>query len=67
MRTFISSMARPAAGAAASSSASRCGSVSRISRWRVQSPPFSTFDGTPGSGVRLPNAPPPPANWKAVT
>jgi hypothetical protein len=36
-------------------------------RWRVQSPPFSTFDGTPGSGVIEPNAPPPPWNWNAVT
>ena len=43
-----------------------CGSVSRMSRWRVQSPPFSTLDGIPGSGVNDPNAPPPPANWKAV-
>ena len=42
------------------------GSVSWISRWRVQSPPFSTLDGIPGSGVNDPNAPPPPANWKAV-
>ena len=43
------------------------GWVSRMSRWRVQEPPFSTFEGTPGSGVSDPNFPPPPANWKAVT
>jgi len=43
------------------------GSVSRTSRWSVQSPPFSTLDGIPGRGVSDPNAPPPPANWKAVT
>ena len=29
--------------------------------------PFSTFDGTPGSGVMEPKAPPPPWNWNAVT
>ena len=44
-----------------------CGSVSWRSRWSVQSPPFSTLVGTPGSGVRLPNEPPPPANSNAVT
>ena len=27
------------------------GSVSRMRRWSVQSPPFSTLDGIPGSGV----------------
>ena len=43
------------------------GSVSRMSRWRVQSPPLTTLDGTPGSGVIEPKAPPPPANWNAVT
>ena len=43
------------------------GWVSRMSRWRVQEPPFSTFEGTPGSGVSDPNFPPPPANWNAVT
>ena len=43
------------------------GSVSRIRRWRVQSPPLTTLDGTPGSGVIEPKAPPPPANWNAVT
>ena len=42
------------------------GSVSRRSRWSVQSPPFSTLVGTPGSGVRLPKAPPPPANSNEV-
>ena len=69
MRTFMSSSAEPAAAAAAARSASNtgCGSVSRTSRWSVQSPPFSTLDGMPGSGVSDPNAPPPPANWKAVT
>ena len=35
--------------------------VSRMSRWRVQSPPRSTLDGTPGSGMIEPNSPPPPA------
>ena len=69
MRTFMSSSAEPAAlgrGRASSANAG-CGSVSRTSRWSVQSPPFSTLDGIPGSGVNEPNAPPPPANWNAVT
>ena len=68
MRTFMSSSADPADFAAsAANSAAGTGSVSRTRRWSVQSPPFSTLDGTPGSGVSDPNAPPPPANWKAVT
>ena len=70
MRTFMSSSA-PALGAAdarKSSAAKRStGVVSRIRRWSVQSPPFTTSLGIPGSGVMLPNDPPPPANWKAVT
>ena len=56
-----------AAAAADRKRPSGTGSVSRTRRWRVQSPPFSTLDGIPGSGVIEPNAPPPPANWKAVT
>ena len=36
------------------------GSVSRMSRWSVQSPPLLDVVGTPGSGVSEPNAPPPP-------
>ena len=68
MRTFMSSSAVSLAAAAApASAAARVGSVSRMRRWSVQSPPFSTLEGTPGSGVSDPNAPPPPANWKAVT
>ena len=67
MRTFISSSAEPAAALTRTASVEAgCGSVSWMSRWRVQSPPFSTLDGIPGSGVNDPNAPPPPANWKAV-
>ena len=68
MRTFISSSAesRSAAPAADRKTPSGTGFVSRISRWRVQSPPFSTLDGIPGSGVSEPNAPPPPANSKEV-
>ena len=66
MRTFMISTA-PAARARSRASNSGCGSVSRISRWSVQSPPFSTADGTPGRGVIEPNAPPPPWNWNAVT
>ena len=66
--TFINSSAESRCAAAAKSAASGTGGfVSRMSRWRVQSPPFSTLDGIPGSGVRLPNAPPPPANLNAVT
>ena len=68
--TFISSSARLAAATGAPAASSRktgCGSVSRTSRWSVQSPPFSTLDGIPGSGVSDPKAPPPPANWNAVT
>ena len=42
------------------------GSVSSRRRCSVQSPPFSTLVGTPGSGVRLPKAPPPPANSNEV-
>ena len=45
----------------------RNGVVSRISRWRVQSPPRSTLSGTPGSGMSEPNWPLPPANWNDVT
>jgi hypothetical protein len=53
--------------ASASKALGRGGSVSRMSRWSVQSPPFSTDVGMPGSGVIDPNAPPPPANANAVT
>jgi hypothetical protein len=67
IRTFISSSADGAAAAdPAAKKSSRAGSVSWTSRWSVQSPPFSTFDGMPGSGVSEPKAPPPPANWNAV-
>ena len=41
--------------------------VSRIRRWSVQSPPRTTSVGMPGSGVMLPNEPPPPANSNEVT
>jgi len=58
----VERVALSAAGTAALS-----GWVSRTSRCSVHEPPFSTFDGTPGSGVSEPNFPPPPANWKAVT
>ncbi len=57
----------PAAARASNAGAVRIGWVSRIRRWRVQSPPFVTSDGTPGSGMIEPKAPPPPANLKAVT
>ena len=69
---FVSSRTSTAASRAAPN-ASGAGTlplngwVSRMSRWRVHEPPFSTFDGTPGSGVSEPNFPPPPANWNAVT
>ena len=53
---------RGAASSAARNGCEHGGSVSRMRRWSVQSPPFSTLDGTPGSGVIEPNAPPPPAN-----
>ena len=43
------------------------GSVSRMRRWSVQSPPRTTSVGMPGSGVMLPKEPPPPANSKEVT
>ena len=68
MRTFMSSSADPAPRRrrAHAVELEDCGSVSRTRRWSVQSPPFSTLDGIPGSGVSDPNAPPPPANWKAV-
>ncbi len=59
--------AADAAGAAAASESRSTGAVSRTSRWRVQSPPRVTSDGTPGSGMMLPNLPPPPANVNAVT
>jgi len=65
--TFMSSSAPDAAGAATACASRRNGDVSRMSRWSVQSPPFSTLDGIPGRGVIEPKAPPPPANWKAVT
>ena len=60
---------RQAAGAASrgEDASGTGGWVSRMSRWRVQSPPRSTLDGMPGSGVIEPNVPPPPANAKAVT
>ena len=67
MRTVMRTCAPAASNRTASSAAGTGGFVSRISRWRVQSPPFSTFDGTPGRGVIEPNAPPPPWNWNAVT
>ena len=69
MRTFISSSAVSLRGARPRQEEppSGTGFVSRTRRWSVQSPPFSTLDGIPGSGVSDPNAPPPPANWKAVT
>jgi hypothetical protein len=63
----ISTAEPAAAGAARTASSSWTGFVSRISRWSVQSPPLTTLVGMPGSGVIDPNAPPPPANWKAVT
>ena len=66
MRTFMSSSAEAAEARTAVSNWSSCGSVSWMSRCSVQSPPFSTLDGIPGSGVNEPNAPPPPANWNAV-
>ena len=43
------------------------GCVSRSRRCSVQAPPRSTFDGTPGSGISVPNSPPPPWNSNAVT
>ena len=54
-------------GAGRGPQSKRIGLVSRTRRWSVQSPPFSTLVGTPGNGVIEPKAPPPPANWKAVT
>ena len=42
------------------------GFVSRRRRWSVQSPPFTTLAGA-RERRHLPNAPPPPANWNAVT
>jgi hypothetical protein len=65
--TFMISTAPAATGAAKrTDSRSSCGLVSRTRRWRVQSPPFSMADGTPGRGVIEPKAPPPPWNWNAV-
>jgi hypothetical protein len=66
MITWAESVAA-APTASARNTPSSMGLVSRISRWSVQSPPFSTAEGTPGSGVMEPKAPPPPANWNAVT
>ena len=53
--------------AAAERDAAAGGSVSRCRRCSVQAPPRSTFVGTPGSGISVPNSPPPPRNWNAVT
>ena len=68
MWTFMISSAPAAADAPSAKKPSRAtGVVSRTRRWSVQSPPFSIVDGTPGSGVIEPKAPPPPWNWNAVT
>jgi hypothetical protein len=69
IRTFMSSSAPGAEAAPRKPKSNRAsgGSVSRIRRWSVQSPPFSTLEGTPGRGVIEPKAPPPPWNLKAVT
>ena len=49
--TFISSTGARAVGADAAGERLReTGFVSRIRRWRVQSPPFTTLVGMPGSG-----------------
>ena len=62
LRFVTSSGGRPQQSANSST-----GSVSRIRRWSVQSPPRTTSVGMPGSGVMLPNEPPPPANSNEVT
>jgi len=70
MRTCFRTTASSAAavGPAAPNTAERlANSVSRTTRWSVQSPPRITSLGTPGSGTSEPNCPLPPANWNAVT
>ena len=69
IRTSMRTSASPAADAAATPRPRGAGpgSVSRIRRWSVQSPPFSTSVGMPGSGMIAAERPPPPANSNAVT
>jgi len=68
----VSSSTWAGAPAAASSVAARWASTStgwtsRARRWSVQSPPRSTFVGTPGRGTMEPSSAPPPANSNEVT